>query len=79
MADLDAQKIDLDTQKMFTRIEGKLGKIEGMLEDDHKAIFGNGQPGLIERVTRLETKVAIFAAVAGLIGSGIIELIKHLF
>lgn len=71
---------DLDTQKMFTRIEGKLGKIEGLLEDDHKALHGNGHPGLIERVAKLEVKVGIVAALAGfvasVIASGVAEVVK---
>ncbi|MBO4619685.1 MAG: hypothetical protein J5654_06205 [Victivallales bacterium] len=70
---------ELDTQKMFTRIEGKLSKLETSTERIEKSIFGNGREGLLERVTRLETKVGIFAAIAGVVGSGIIELIKHVF
>lgn len=70
---------ELDTQKMFTRMEGKLSKVESSTDRIEKAIFGNGREGLLERVAKLEAKVGIIAAIAGVIGSGILELIKHLF
>lgn len=70
---------ELATQKMFTSIEGKLGRIEALLETDHKAIHGNGQPGLIERVSKLETKVGIIAAGAGILCSVVAEVIKYFF
>ena len=67
------------TEEQLSQLLLDIGEIKRIVKDDHKAIRGNGQPGLIERVTRLETKVSIVAAVAGIIGSGIIELIKHFF
>lgn len=70
---------ELNTQKMFTRIERDLGEIKSSVERSEKAIFGNGHEGLLERVAKLEAKVGIIAAIAGVIGSGILELVKHLF
>ena len=70
---------ELATQKAFTRMEGKLSKVESSTERIEKAIFGNSREGLLERVAKLEAKVGIIAAIAGVIGSGILELIKHLF
>ena len=70
---------ELATQKMLTRMAEDIAAIKKTVEDDHKAVFGNGQPGLVERVTRLETKGGIVAGCAGVIASGIIELIKHFF
>lgn len=67
------------TEEQLSQLLLDIGEIKRIVKDDHKAIRGNGQPGLIERVTRLETKVSIVAAVAGIIGSGILELIKHFF
>ena len=67
------------TEEQLSQLLLDIGEIKRIVKDDHKAIRGNGQPGLIERVTRLETKVGIFAAVAGVVGSGILELIKHFF
>ena len=37
---------ELATQKAFTRIEGKLGKIESSTDRTEKALFGNGQVGM---------------------------------
>ena len=67
------------TEEQLSQLLLDIGEIKRIVKDDHKAIRGNGQPGLIERVTRLETKVSIVAAIAGIIGSGILELIKHFF
>ena len=67
------------TEEQLSQLLLDIGEIKRIVKDDHKAIRGNGQPGLIERVTRLETKVSIVAAVAGIIGSGVLELIKHFF
>lgn len=67
------------TEEQLSQLLLDIGEIKRIVKDDHKAIRGNGQPGLIERVTRLETKVSIVAAGAGIIGSGILELIKHFF
>lgn len=70
---------ELATQKAFTRIEGKLGKIESSTDRTEKALFGNGQPGLIERVAKLETKVGLIAGLAGFMASVVAEIVKHLF
>ena len=70
---------ELATQKAFTRIEGKLGKIESSTDRTEKALFGNGQPGLIERVAKLETKVGVIAGIAGFVASVVAEIVKHLF
>lgn len=70
---------ELATQKAFTRIEGKLGKIESSTDRTEKALFGNGQPGLIERVAKLETKVGLIAGLAGFMASVVAEVVKHLF
>lgn len=70
---------ELATQKAFTRIEGKLGKIESSTDRTEKALFGNGQPGLIERVAKLETKVGVIAGLAGFMASVVAEIVKHFF
>ena len=73
-----------DTEKMFTRLEGKLSRIEALLEEDHKALRGNGQPGLIERVTRLEQRTAAavwgiraFCGVMGFVGGKLLDVIAR--
>lgn len=77
---------ELATQKMFTSLTEKITALDGKIEairtivnDDHKTIHGNGQPGLVQRITSLETKVAVAAALAGLGGSLILELLKLFF
>ena len=70
---------ELATQKAFTRIEGKLGKIESSTDRTEKALFGNGQPGLIERVAKLETKVGVIAGLAGFVASVVAAIVTHLF
>ncbi len=76
-------KNELATQKMLTSMAKDIAAIKQTVEDDHKAIFGNGQPGLLTRVAKLETKVgmvsAIAGAVTGIVGGCIAEIIKHLF
>jgi len=74
---------ELATQKMFTALiekitglDGKIEAIRTVVNDDHKALHGNGQPGLIERMTRVETKIALIASLAGVLGSAVVELIK---
>lgn len=74
---------ELSTQKMLTRMAEDIAAIKSTMEDDHRAVFGNGRPGLIERVTTLETKVAYISAIAGavtgIVGGAIVELVKLLF
>ena len=36
----------------------RLGRIEVKLDNDYRAIHGNGQPGLLEKHTALEQRVA---------------------
>ena len=60
--------------------------IRRLTEDNHKAIFGDGKPGLIERVTKLETQaetavwgIRAFCAVAGYIFGKILDVIAQQF
>ena len=43
-----------DLRVILARMDGRLGGIEDALKRDYHALHGNGQPGLIERITRLE-------------------------
>lgn len=87
---------ELATQKMLTRLAEDVASLKAIVEQTHKDLHGNGQPGIItrvaglerdtdplrgktsltERVTRLETKVGVIAALAGLIASAIVETVK---
>ena len=35
----------------------RLGRMEGLLTMSHKAIYGNGQPGLLERCNLLDKRI----------------------
>ena len=37
----------------------RLARIESYLENDSKALYGNGKPGLLDRVSQLETQVKL--------------------
>lgn len=37
----------------------RLGRIETKLDNDYKALHGNGKPGLLDRVTALETQTRV--------------------
>ena len=42
------------------------------------AMFGNGQPGILQRLTRVEVKVAMYSAAGGLISGGFISSLVEL-
>ena len=56
----------------LTRIEENIKSVRNDLKEDYKILHGNGQPGLVHRVTVLETnqkaKENHFGIVAGIIG-----------
>ena len=56
----------------LTKIESDIGNLHEYLNADFKVLHGNGQPGLVHRVTVLETnqkaKENHFGIVAGIIG-----------
>ena len=70
---------ELATQKMLTSLASDVSALKALTEQLLKAIHGNGQPGLIERVAKLETKVAVVAGLAGIFASAIAEVVKSLF
>ena len=37
----------------------RLGRIETKLDNDGKAIYGNGHPGLLDRMVKLEQEIAL--------------------
>lgn len=58
--------------------------IRRLTEDNHKAIFGDGKPGLIERVTKLEAQaetavwgIRAFCAVAGYAVGKVLDIIAQ--
>ena len=45
---------DAERDALLIRMDSALEAIREKVEEDRRALRGNGQPGLIERVTRLE-------------------------
>lgn len=53
-------------------------KVDGMsdkVDDIWRGVYGNGQPGLLTRMARVETKIALFGAMAGGISGTVIALV----
>ena len=72
------------TEEQFNQLLLDIGEIKRMVKDDHKAIRGNGQPGLLDRVKELETQRSIgvwgiraFCGVIGFVGSQIFDVIAR--
>ena len=43
-----------ERDELLIRLDERTQKIQKDLEDDYHALYGNGKPGLIEKVTKLE-------------------------
>jgi hypothetical protein len=68
----EQQALLQETHDSQIRIEGRLDAMETKLADHHSTLYGNGQPGLKDRVTRLETKVVVVVSLVG-IASGVLS------
>ena len=55
------------TEKMLTTLAVDIAAIRQLVEADHKAIFGNGQPGLLDRMKELETARKAGTAALGIV------------
>ncbi len=45
---------DEERDELLIRLDERTKKIKDDLEDDYRALYGNGQPGLLDRVKMLE-------------------------
>ena len=45
---------DEERDELLIRLDERTKKIKDDLEDDYHALYGNGKPGLLERVQKLE-------------------------
>lgn len=63
---------DAERDALLIRLDERTKKIQGDLEDDYHVIYGNGRPGLVERIQRLEDWKALrehhYGTVAAVIG-----------
>ena len=53
-----------EIQNDIKDIIDRLGRIETKLDNDGKAIYGNGKPGLLDRMVALESKLQVIQAQA---------------
>lgn len=65
----------------LARIEENIEGLQGKLTNDYKVLHGNGQPGLVDRVTALETSqkskathTGFFAGIIGFIVNAAIAI-----
>lgn len=72
------------TDEQFNQLLLDIGEIKRMVKDDHKAIRGNGQPGLLDRVKELETQAAVavwgiraLCGVIGFVGAKVLDVITQ--
>ena len=63
---------DAERDELLIRLDERTKKIAADLKDDYKALYGNGQPGLLSRVQKLEdwkdAKQKHVGAIVGAIG-----------
>ena len=63
--------IDKEVIDRLARIETALEEIRDALGRDYKVLHGNGQPGLVHRVSALELNWRWVKWLAGIVGAGI--------
>ena len=75
-------KFEKEVIERLIRIETDFKNARNDLKEDHKILHGNGQPGLIHRVTVLENHWHWIKWLAGLVGTGVgvvLSLAKKFF
>ena len=60
-----------DVISKLTKLEASMEAIKGALTRDYKVLHGNGQPGLVHRVSVLELNWRWVKYLAGVIGAGV--------
>lgn len=60
-----------DTEKLVRDIYADVREIKTKLESDYRALYGNGQPGLVAKVANIEQDVAVIKAKQSWWGSAI--------
>lgn len=60
-----------DTETLIREIYAKVREIDTKLESDYRALYGNGQPGLVAKVASIEQDVAVIKAKQSWWGSAI--------
>lgn len=79
MRALHKPKMDQDA---VSKIAETLGRLDARMENIEKAVLGNGQPGLIQRITTIEAQNSKFMggiSVLGVLGAGVWGFFEWLF
>lgn len=77
-----AVKFEREVIERLAKIESDLKFIHTDLKEDYKILHGNGQPGLIDRMTVLEHNWRWVKWLSGVIGAGVgivLSLAKKIF
>lgn len=54
MENSELEQAIIDTKVILGRMDERMGNIEEALKRDYHALHGNGQPGILDRLTKLE-------------------------
>lgn len=60
-----------DTEKLVRDIYADVREIKTKLESDYRALYGNGQPGLVAKVASIERELAVARARSSWWGSAL--------
>jgi hypothetical protein len=60
-----------DTEKLVRDIYADVREIKTKLESDYRALYGNGQPGLVAKVANIERDLAVARARSSWFGSAL--------
>lgn len=66
----------VEMKVMLARIEERLVKIQDDLDRDFKTLYGNGKPGVLERITKLEERQSSVWATIKSLGGFILSILS---
>jgi hypothetical protein len=66
---VDLQTFQQEVIERLTELRGDVKTIKSNLAEDYKILHGNGQPGLISRITVIENNWRWMRWLAGIIGA----------
>ena len=67
--DLDLHAFQKEVIERLTELRGDVKTIRSQLAEDYKILHGNGQPGLISRITILENNFWWIKWLSGIVGA----------
>lgn len=63
--------MSINIEELILQIHAKVSEIDTKLENDYRALYGNGKPGLIADVAELQKELAVIKAKQSWWGSAI--------